>query len=127
MNEREFWKYLEAEWKKGRVPMLSCVMKSDDPQLAAAGRYMESHALLPSGYEKIPSGVIADMGTLLSRRDVSLDTKEAIMIILAHHSSEEALVALGRYNLGPDKGLELFARIAFDECEANKGFVSLRK
>jgi len=39
------------------------------------------------------------------------------MIILAHHGSDAALDTLRVYNVKPDKGLEIFARMALDECE----------
>ena len=39
------------------------------------------------------------------------------MIILAHHGSDEALGALTMYNIKPDKGLEIFSRMALEECK----------
>ena len=39
------------------------------------------------------------------------------MIILAHNGSDAALGALTMYNMRPDKGLEVFSRMALEECK----------
>ena len=35
----------------------------------------------------------------------------------AHNGSNQALCALKMYSMRPDKGLEVFSRMALDECE----------
>ncbi|MBU1006423.1 MAG: hypothetical protein KKH08_02370, partial [Candidatus Omnitrophica bacterium] len=45
-------------------------------------------------------------------------TREAIMMILAHNGSDAALDALKLYNMRPNKGLEVFAQMALEECES---------
>ena len=69
------------------------------------------------GCDKIPKSIIADMGKLLLENNVSFQTKETIMMTLAHHVSDEALSALKEYNKNPDKELRIFAELALDECE----------
>ena len=61
------------------------------------------------------------MGELLFNKKVNPKTKEAIMVILAHISSKVALSILKRYNAMLDRGLEIFAQIALDECEMWNG------
>ena len=54
-------------------------------------------------------------------RNVSHRTKEAIIVLLAHMPVKSALAILRRYNNNPDKELEIFAKIALDECEMWNG------
>ena len=118
MTENEFWQFLERSWKKnGRVPQMSGVIDSADTVLQSHGQYIGGHALLPNGYEKISDGQILKMGELLFDKKANPKTKKAIMVILAHISSKAALSILERYNTMPDRGLEIFAQIALDECE----------
>jgi len=119
MTEREFWQFLEGLWKeKGRVNQVSGVIDGVDSELKSHGRYIAGHALLPNDYDKIPGDQIIKMSELLFDRSVSQRTKEAVMIISAHISSKTALDILKKYSKMPDKGLEIFAELALDECEA---------
>jgi len=122
MTEKEFWQFLERLWKeRGRVPQVSGAIDSIDPELQSYGQYIGGHALLPQGYDKIPDQQIIRMGELLFDRKANPRTKEAIMVNLAHMPSKVALYILKKYNAMPDKGLEIFARIALDECEMWNG------
>lgn len=118
MTETQFWGFLENLWRtKGREAMMAGMIDNPDPQVQAVGHYIMSHALLPRDYDKIPVEAVASMGRLLPEKDIQHRTREAIMMILAHHGSGEALGALRRYNMRPNKGLEVFAGMALDECE----------
>jgi len=118
MTEGQFWGFLERMWQeKGREAMMGGMVDNPDPQVQAASHYIMSHALLPRDYDKIPIEVVVNVGKLLLKKGTQRKTQEAIMMILAHQGSEEALKALGRYNMRPNKGLEVFARMALDECE----------
>jgi hypothetical protein len=117
MTEREFWQFLERSWKEnGRAAQVSGVIDSADPVLQSHGQYIGGHALLPNDYEKISEEQIINMGKLLFDRNANSRTKEAIMIILAHIPSKVALSILKKYSRAPDRGLEIFAQIALDEC-----------
>lgn len=113
MNEREFWIFLERLWQKGRAQQLMCTTDHVDSRAYA---YLQGHALLPKEYDGLSGDDIINMGKLLFEKQVNPKTKEAIMIILGHQSSETALTILAKYNLAPDKGLEFFAGMALDEC-----------
>ncbi len=118
MTEKEFWQFLERQWKeKGRVPQVSGTIDTPEPELQTHSQYIGGHALLPNDYEKISEENIVSMGNLLFDKKANLKTKEAIMLILAHIPSKIALNILKRYTKMPDKGLEIFAEIALDECE----------
>ena len=118
MTENEFWQFLERSWREnGRVPQVSGVIDRADPVLQSHGQYIGGHALLPNGYEKISDGQILKMGELLFDKKANPKTKEAIMVILAHIPSKVALSILERYNTMPDRGLDIFAQIALDECK----------
>jgi len=117
MNEGEFWGFLNVALAEGRTPQVSGVMDSDDPQLSQAGKFVGGHSLLPKDYDKIPIDKIVEIGKLLKRKDVTLPTKEAALMLLAHHPSKEALGALELYNKQPDEELKYFAQMALDECE----------
>ena len=117
MTEKEFLDFLEMKLKIGRVPQLSGYIDSSDPAIQNAGKYMGGHSVLFEGHQMLPARVVVGMGRLLLNRDVKLQTKEAVLVILAHHPSREALNALSLYNVIPDEDLRYFARIALDECE----------
>ena len=54
---------------------------------------------------------------LLFEKGIQRRTREAIMMILAHHGSDAALDTLRMYSMRPNKGLEVFAGMALDECK----------
>lgn len=116
MTEHEFRIFYEGLRKIGRVSQVSGAIDCDDPEANAAGSYIRSHALLPQDYDRIPNDKIIGMGNLLFRPEASRESKESALIILAHQSSETALTILAKYNLRPDKGLEIFAEMALEEC-----------
>jgi len=70
----------------------------------------------PENYDKISEDDIVKMGALLFKEDVQHETKEVIIMILAHQPSETALTILTRYNLRPDPELKFFAKFALEEC-----------
>ena len=118
MTEIQFWCFLERMWKvKGREAMMAGMVDNPDSQVQAACHYIMSHALLPRDYNKIPFEVVTNIGRLLLEKGIQRKTRVAIMIILAHYGSEEALDALRKYNMRPNKGLEVFSEMALDECE----------
>ena len=84
--------------------------------LKGPSRYIEGHALLPADYESIPKETIVEFGDLLRGRAASLETKEAILMIPAHHVSREALNILVAYNKNPDAELAIIAELALQEC-----------
>lgn len=118
MTGDQFWGFLENLWRtKGREAMMAGMVDNPDPQVQATSHYIMRHALLPRDYDKIPVEIVAGMGRLLLEKGIQCKTREAIMMILAHHGSDEALYALRMYNIRPNKGLEVFAGMALDECE----------
>lgn len=125
MSEAQFWGFLEGLWRtRGREAMMAGMVDTpNNPEIQAVNHYIMSHVLLPRDYTNIPVEAIASMGRLLLEKGIQRKTREAIMVILAHHGSEEALRALGMYNnMRPKKGLEVFAMMALDECLSwNKG------
>ena len=126
MTEAQFWKFLkEVLWQvHGRESMMAGRIDTPDPGMQAVGHYLMSHAILPKNCDRIPVEFIAGMGGLLLEKGIQHKTREAIMMILAHHGSNAALSTLRMYNMRPDKGLELFAGMALDECKSwNNGTV----
>jgi hypothetical protein len=118
MTEKEFKKYLNKLLNKGKIPQVSGRIDSDDEEIQQAGEYMSSHAFLPKDYDKIPESKIIEMGKLLLKKlSASLETKQIIMVILAHYGSDQALEILKKYNENPDNKLKYFARFALDECQ----------
>jgi hypothetical protein len=104
--------------EKGREPMFVGRIDFPDPEIQAMGHYLMSHALLPRDYGKIPVEAIISMGRLLLEKGIQRKTREAIMILLAHHGSKPALEALTAYNnMRPNEKLEVFARMALEECK----------
>ena len=117
MTEREFWLFLDNALAKGRVAQVSGTIDTCDPQIQKASHYIECHCMLPEGYDRISISTIFQMGELLLCGKASMPTKEAILMILAHHPTKEALGILKQYSIFPDSGLELFAQFALDECQ----------
>ncbi|MCK4851787.1 MAG: hypothetical protein KAS86_01625 [Candidatus Omnitrophica bacterium] len=117
MNEKDFWRFLEKAWEKGRAPSVSGSIDSPDPEIRAAGEYIGGHSFLPADYQDISEEIIQNIGRLLLRAEVGLKTKEAIMVLLAHQTSKTALNVLKEYNRDPDEDLRYFAKLALDECK----------
>ena len=117
MTEKGFWQFLGRAWKKGRVSQMSMVTDSSEPKMQVAGEYTGEHVLLPQDYDKISKEEIFEISQLLFAKEVGVKTKEAVMMILAHQNSKEALIALKKYSMLPDRGLEIFAELALSECE----------
>lgn len=116
MTEQEFWLFLEKMWQEGRAQQRIGIIDCENSQLQKAGEYLQGHALLPRDYGKLGAELIVKMGSLLFKKEVSDKTKEAVMMLLAHNTTEVALTILAKYNLIPDKGLEFFAQMALEEC-----------
>jgi hypothetical protein len=117
VTEKEFRNYLELRLRTARMPMVAGYVDSCDPVIHNAGKYMGGHEVLFEGHQTVSIPLIIRMGQLLLRHDTSLETKEMLCVILAHHPSREALNALQLYCMNPDKELHYFARMALDECE----------
>lgn len=115
MTEKAFWVFIRKSLEKGRIPMVSGYVDSEG--LKEPNQYIGGHALLPPGYESIPGATIIEFGELLRDKTVAIKTKEAILMILAHHVSREALNILKAYNKCPDEELAIFAELALQECE----------
>ena len=116
MNEKEFWDFLEGLQKKGRVEMISGSIDTGSGSMGAAGAYMTGHALLPAEHDNLSRETINGMGELLFIRNVDTKTKEAVLILLAHQPTKDALNVLEKYNRAPDRELMFFAKMALDEC-----------
>ena len=117
MTEGEFWMFLEENLRRGRMDMMCGSIDSDDPVIQKTGQYIGGHSVLFKDHDKIAISKVFEMGALLADRSVSIEAKEAILMLLAHHPTTQALDALKRYSENPDKGLEIFASLALDECE----------
>ena len=116
MTENEFWVFLNRSLAKGRVPQVSGYVDSNDKFMQSTGEYFAAHSVLFEGHDKLAKDLIVNMGELILVPDVPLQAKEAILMVLAHHPSQEALWALARYNKDPDKDLEYIAHFALEEC-----------
>lgn len=117
MTEIDFWRFLKKAWEKeGREDQVSGVIDTDDPYTQKTGEYISGHSLLPKNYDKISEDTIIGMGKLLLKKKIKSQTKQAVLIILAHHGSDAALRALETYNQRPDRRLKYFAQFAVDEC-----------
>ena len=116
MTEKEFWVFLSSSLVKGRVPQVCGYVDSDNKLVQSAGEYFSGHSVLFEGHDRLAKDVIVKMGELILIPEVTLRVKEAILMILAHHPSKEALEALAKYSMNPDKGLEYTAHFALEEC-----------
>ena len=117
VTEKEFWVFLKKSLAKGRIPQVCGYTDSNDKLVQSAGEYCGGHSVLFEGHDRLAKDVIVEMGDLILVPEVTLRAKEAILMILAHHPSKEALRALTKYNKNPDKNLEYTARFALEECE----------
>jgi hypothetical protein len=116
MTEIEFWAYLNMLLSQGRMDMRMGRVDCEKLGLNEAEMFISSHMLLPKGYENLSLDNIQRMGMLLFRSGVQLRTKQAVLIILAHHPSKVALAILEKFSLSPDRGLRIFSELALDEC-----------
>ena len=116
MNEREFWNFLESLQGNGRAKVVAGSIDAGKENIDAAGDYMTGHALLPADHDSLSRETIDSIGKLLFINTVKIETKEAILILLAHQPRRDALIILEKYNRNPDKKLKIFAELALDEC-----------
>ena len=116
MTEMEFWTFLNKSLAKGRIPQISGYTDSGNGLIQGAGEYFSGHSVLFEGHDRLAKDFIVEMGQLILIPDVTLRAKEAILMLLAHHPSKEALRALTEYNKNPDKSLECTAHFALEEC-----------
>ena len=117
MTESDFWMFVTLSQGRGRIPMVSGYVDTDDSVINKAKEYIGGHSVLFEGHDKLPVSMVKDMGRLILQRNVSLRAKEAILMILAHHPTKEALNALETYNRNPDKELRYTIHFALQECE----------
>ena len=117
MTESDFWMFLTLSQERGRIPMVSSYVDSDTPAIKKAGEYVGGHSILFEGHDRLPLNIVQDMGRLILKQEVSLRAKEAILVILAHHPTREALEALRKCNENPDKALKYIAHFALQECK----------
>ncbi|MDO8535941.1 MAG: hypothetical protein Q7S30_02905 [Candidatus Omnitrophota bacterium] len=116
MTEKEFLYFLKMKLEREKMPQSSGYVSSSDREIKNLGKYAEGHSVLFKGHQMLSTKMITEMGHLLLKQHVGLQTKEALLVILAHHPSSEALSALSLYSVDPDEDLRYFARIALDEC-----------
>lgn len=116
MTEENFWKFLIDALKQGKDTQVSMVTDGKNTGYEGMSKFIGGHSLLPKNYDEISKGTIKEIGSLLLNGDCKSSTKEAILILLAHHPSKEALNTLKKYNENPDKELKFYAKLALEEC-----------
>ena len=116
MTEHDFWYYLNAERAKGAVKVMAGGIKLGNDPAESTIDYMTGHSLLPENYNSISQEKIIGIGKLLFQPSIKTKTKEAILILLAHQPTQDALFFLSEYNKQPDEKLKTFAMLALDEC-----------
>ncbi|MBU0571341.1 MAG: hypothetical protein KJ995_06445 [Candidatus Omnitrophica bacterium] len=116
MTENDFWYYLHAERDKGVAKVMAGGIKLGNDPGDASVDYMTGHSLLPENYDNISQERIIEIGKLLFQADIKTKTKEAILILLAHQPTRDALFFVSEYNKQPDERLKTFAMLALDEC-----------
>jgi len=116
MNENEFWNFLKEKREKGTARIAAGSLGFEKRLDRGLGEYMVGHALLPEDYDKLSQGTVMAIGKLLFRDEVKTRTKEAVLILLAHQTTKDAVFILEEYNKRPDRGLEIFSELALQEC-----------
>lgn len=112
----EFYEFIRQCYSQNKPPMLIGTRDTDNTMLRKNAEYLSAHTFLPVDHDKIPVDKILLMGKGLLSRNTAIEIKKTILIILAHHSSREALFAIKTYLRDPDEDLRIFAEIALDEC-----------
>lgn len=84
----------------------------------AVSDYMKAHQLLPKNYQQIPVGEIRREGKKLFLKKTSLADKKRIIILLAHHGSQEALSLLKRFRdkVAKNRAMKTWGEMAIEEC-----------
>ena len=117
MTESEFWDFLNRQKAEYPAKIYAGSVQLNGLESSQAGDYMTGHALLPANYDKLPLTKILEIGELLFRKNITIKTKEAVLMLLAHIPDKEALALLAKYNENPDEKLRFFAEMAQEECE----------
>jgi hypothetical protein len=116
MTEHDFWYYLNGEKNKSAIKVMAGGISLGNDPAESTINYMTGHSLLPENYNSIPQEKIIGIGKLLFHPGIKTKTKEAILILLAHQPTQDALFFLSEYNKQPDEKLRAFAMLALDEC-----------
>ena len=118
MTETEFWMFLKRTVdSNGQMDMVAGSIDSNNSRVSAEGRYINGHSVLFNGHDKLPDDKVEGLGHLLFDHSASARSKEAILMILAHHPTKRALDILCLYNMNPDNELRFFAETALWECK----------
>ena len=77
--------------------------------------YVSAHSMLPDNPMAFPSTFIAAIGKRLCHEPITISEKKGILLLLAHHGSQEAVDAIEAYMVHPDASLVHWGNIALDE------------
>jgi len=117
MTESKFWNFLQKQKSDCPGKIYAVSIQNGDLASSQAGEYLTGHALLPENYDKISLSEVDEMGKLLFMDNIAAKTKEAVLILLAHLPNRTALSILSKYCENPDQNLEIFAKMALEECK----------
>jgi hypothetical protein len=81
---------------------------------------MHAHSILPGDYDCLTDDIIRDMGNLLLLNKCDIKTKKAIIMFLAHQSSNAALAILTLYSDIVEPGMKNFVSLGLEECIFNQ-------
>jgi len=113
-NLEELFKICQREDKMAFITVMD---DPDSPEGKAIQDYINSHHLLPPNYQDITGAEIERQGAQLFEPTTSIDEKKKILMLLAHLGVYESFKILKKYNENPDPQLQVWARMALDECQ----------
>jgi superfamily I DNA/RNA helicase len=109
---------MEIARKQGRSVKMMWIDDPNSLQGRVAKEYIELHNGLPPNFQVLPRKQIVAEGRKLDAADTPIDEQKRILLLLAHHPSQEALDAIRRYSrlkLSPE--MRAWTGLAQSECE----------
>jgi len=118
MTEKAFWAFLNtAITVKRRMDQVTGYIDCDNRDIQENSQYLGGHSVLFKGHNRLSEVRVEEIGSLLFDISVSRWTKEAVLMLLAHHPKRCALNLFSKYNRDPDKELAFYAKTALWECQ----------
>ena len=92
--------------------------ENDPPEMKMIKEYMRFHGTLPKDYDKIPVVEIKEKGQLLFDPLFNdANKRKEVLILLAHHGTQEALEILENFvNIAEGEEILYWTMMAIDEC-----------
>ncbi|MDD5634316.1 MAG: hypothetical protein PHW46_03470 [Candidatus Omnitrophica bacterium] len=120
MTEKEFYDHIDKHKDNNFIFFGYNTLNNtfQNLEFEVSEKYIQLHRFLPENCGETPETFIKNIKELLFEPLTGQETKEIILVILAHHNSQLAFEILKAFLAEPPtRELELFGKLALDEYE----------